>query len=117
MHLDAIGLAKDLWSDETARKALVAAIDDAPDCNAKDDEEQKAECIDEVVAALASEGPPIGPQAWKDTPGDAEQWLLLILGLLLTGSAAALGGPFWFDALGRLNSLRNAGPKPPKSES
>ena len=35
MHLDAVGLAKDLWSDETARAALVAAIDDAPDCNAE----------------------------------------------------------------------------------
>lgn len=116
MHLDAVGLAKDLWSDDTARTALVAAIDHAPDCTAEKDDEAEAECIDEVVAALASEGPPIGPQAWKATPDDAEHWLLLIFGLILTGSAAALGAPFWFDALGRLNSLRNTGPKPPRSE-
>ncbi len=116
MHLDAVGLAKDLWSDETARAALVAAIDDAPDCNAEDDDEKKAECIDDVVAALATDGPPIGPQAWGTTPTGGEQWMLLILGLLLSGSAAALGAPFWFDALGKLNSLRNTGPKPPKSE-
>lgn len=112
MHLDAVGLAKDLWSDETARTALVTALDEAPDCSAEKDADEKAACIDEVVAALAGAGPPIGPQAWKETPGDAEEWLSLLLGLLLTGSAAALGGPFWFDALGRLNSLRNAGPRP-----
>ena len=118
MHLDAVGLAKELWSDETSRVALVNAIDEAPDCNEKTDAEEKATCIDEVVAALSVGGPPIGPQAWLDDgPDDPEQLMLLILGLLLTGSAAALGAPFWFDALGRLNSLRNTGPKPPKQSS
>jgi hypothetical protein len=117
MHLDAVGLAKNLWSDDTARAALVAAIDEAPDCTSKKDAEAEAECIDEVVEALASEGPPIGPQAWQATPDDLEHWLLLVLGLVLTGSAAALGAPFWFDALGRLNSLRNTGPKPARSET
>jgi hypothetical protein len=140
MHLDAVGLAKDLWSDETSRAALIKAIDAAPECTAStdgasttdqassgetesdettgDDEATKrAECIDKVVATLSGEGPPIGPQAWGESPEGLDGWLLLILGLLLTGSAAALGAPFWFDALGKLNSLRNAGPKPPKSEA
>lgn len=39
-------------------------------------------------------------------------WLLKILGWLITGFAAGLGAPFWFELLGKLISLRSAGPKP-----
>ncbi len=37
---------------------------------------------------------------------------LKIVGLLMTGLMASLGGPFWFELLQKLNALRAAGPKP-----
>ena len=38
-------------------------------------------------------------------------WLIKLLGLLITVLALSLGAPFWFDALTKLGSLRQAGPK------
>src|SRR5664280_2692276 len=35
-----------------------------------------------------------------------------VLGWLLTAAAVSLGAPFWFDALGKLGSLRTAGRRP-----
>jgi hypothetical protein len=40
----------------------------------------------------------------------------LIVGWIITALAVSLGAPFWFSALQRLLSLRNAGPKPPRSD-
>jgi hypothetical protein len=114
MHLDAIGLAKHLWTDEPARAAIVEAAEGADQCLDLKTADERGTCIDDAVTDLAGSGPPIGPQAWGDAPDDG--WLFLLLGIGLTGAAASLGAPFWFDALGRLNSLRNSGPKPPKAE-
>ncbi|AGZ41925.1 hypothetical protein [Actinoplanes friuliensis] len=44
-------------------------------------------------------------------PG-ARDWLLKLLGLVLTAAAAALGAPFWFDLLNRLVNLRSTGKRP-----
>jgi len=43
-------------------------------------------------------------------------FLAKILGLLLTASMAALGGPFWFEILQKLNAIRGTGPKPTAAE-
>jgi hypothetical protein len=45
-------------------------------------------------------------------------WIFTLLpGWLLTALAGMLGAPFWFDLLGKLISIRNAGPKPPNSDA
>lgn len=36
-------------------------------------------------------------------------WLQAIFGWLMTGVAVAMGAPFWFDILGKLINVRNAG--------
>lgn len=59
---------------------------------------------------------------WKDLPkGDCSAllwgWLKKSLGLFLTIAAVSLGTPFWFDILGKLANLRNAGQKPNKSQT
>jgi hypothetical protein len=40
----------------------------------------------------------------------------LVVGWIITALAVSLGAPFWFSALQQLLSLRNAGPKPPRSD-
>jgi hypothetical protein len=39
-------------------------------------------------------------------------WVVKLAGWLLTALATMLGAPFWFDAIGRVVSLRGAGSKP-----
>ena len=52
---------------------------------------------------------------WKKlAKEDGGIWLFV--GWLITAAAVAFGSPFWFDALKRLLNLRNAGPKPPRSD-
>jgi hypothetical protein len=57
--------------------------------------------------------------AWVSWAGDslggtgADGVLLRLLGWLLTAAAVSFGAPFWFDALGKLGSLRTAG-RPPR---
>ncbi len=43
---------------------------------------------------------------------DGWGWLLKVLGVLISGAAAAQGAPFWFDMLKRLINLRGSGPAP-----
>jgi hypothetical protein len=40
-----------------------------------------------------------------------------IVGWLITAAAVSFGSPFWFAALQQLLKLRNAGPKPPRSDA
>jgi hypothetical protein len=39
-------------------------------------------------------------------------WLLKLVGLLLTAMATALGAPFWFDLVNRIINLRSSGTRP-----
>jgi hypothetical protein len=43
---------------------------------------------------------------------DGWGWLLKVLGVLISGAAAAQGAPFWFDMLKRLINIRGSGPAP-----
>ncbi|AFZ14406.1 hypothetical protein Cri9333_3583 [Crinalium epipsammum PCC 9333] len=38
--------------------------------------------------------------------------LRVVVGWLLSGLAIAMGAPFWFDLLGKVTNVRNAGPRP-----
>lgn len=48
-------------------------------------------------------------------PGNASEWWLKILGLIITIAAISQGAPFWFDLLNRFTNLRAVG-KPPVVE-
>ena len=43
-------------------------------------------------------------------PHGVVEWILNILGWLLTIGALTFGAPFWFDLLTKMNSLRATGP-------
>ncbi len=45
-------------------------------------------------------------------PSNPPDWILKILGLGITAFAVSLGAPFWFDVLGKVMSIRAAGPSP-----
>jgi len=50
-------------------------------------------------------------------PVDLNGWLAKVLGMLLTGAAAAQGAPFWFDILKKLVNVRGTGAKPEEQKA
>ena len=50
-------------------------------------------------------------------PVDLNGWLAKVLGMLLTGAAAAQGAPFWFDILKKLVNVRGTGAKPEEQQA
>lgn len=70
-----------------------------------------------IRAELDSYNLPLGWAAFKDDIKAPYYLLTKIIGIALTALAVSLGAPFWFDVLGKLVSLRAAGPKPNKHQA
>ena len=115
-----------LWTDPAARQAAVTAaqhyMDTHPNAAADDIRAQMKAAKEEM-----SQFPmPIG---WTDPDGKKSPWQVFhdritnlnlsdiwtLIGWLITGLAASLGAPFWFDTLKDLLGLRNTGPKPARA--
>ncbi len=111
VQVDAIAIGGSLYRDEPVRQAVVAQAVSAQGC--PDRPADAGQCVEQQRGVLAGLSLPIG---WDraNLPGrtDWGGWALKVLGWLITAAAASLGGPFWFDALGKLGSLRNSGPPP-----
>jgi hypothetical protein len=66
------------------------------------------------ITSLTGIGLPIG---WTYFPyvgfkdGTAKDWILWVLGILLTGGLAGLGGPFWYDAVRGISRAADAARK------
>lgn len=136
-NADTFTIAHTLWSDAALRTALAgsatALVSGATE-TCKQASDPKA-CLTEAVnvPALRSTvdagiGLPLGWSAADFTCKDASgkthtcsfptwAFLLRVLGWIVTGIAVSLGAPFWFDAIGKLVSLRAAGTKPKPSQS
>ena len=55
-------------------------------------------------------------KGFTNLPPDIISWLLKLLGVLMTGLAAAQGAPFWFDILGKLVNVRGTGANPAEKQ-
>jgi len=129
LNVDSVNIAQVLWRLPTERAAVAAAA--AKQAGSGSSASQDA---DEVVRSIPALKLPLGwtpPHLTRVSPAGAKtvvvstdpqhvplgvgSWLIKLLGLLLTVLALSLGAPFWFDALTKLGSLRQAGPKPAKS--
>jgi hypothetical protein len=131
-NLNAVQIARSLYTDQALRTSVVAQATDAAQCTGK----APAQCLQELrqqIEQVRGTGLPIG---WGTVPecappsscgflaangitdpdggvgGDLRLLLLLLLGWGLMVIALLPGARFWFDALGRLGSLRSTGPKP-----
>ncbi|HWL86960.1 MAG TPA: hypothetical protein VNO21_14220 [Polyangiaceae bacterium] len=120
-NVDSIHVAKSLWRDSTLRAALVAEVATAPPSPKAPDgvstATATAAATEEAKRVAAEITLPIG---WESAPkwSGWSSFLSTLAGLLLTAIALALGGPFWFDVLTRLASVRAAtgpGREPPPS--
>jgi hypothetical protein len=114
LNLSTVSVATQLWQDPVTRDAVVAASEKLLEDGAT------AEELDTVAKATEKINEVNIPGGWSQerrevwTNGDVASLTQLsdVAGWLLTGLLVMLGGPFWFDLLNRLVSLRGAGPKP-----
>lgn len=112
LQVDAIAVGTQLYTEGPLRQAVVAAATNNTLCEQNQSPQETRDCVTRELASLhTGAGLPIG---WDSvtTPTDPRGWLIKVFGWVLTAMAASLGAPFWFDALSRLGSLRNAGTKP-----
>jgi len=129
LNVDTINIAQVLWRLPTERAAVAAAA-----ARQAGSGNGAGENADEVVRKISALKLPLGwtpshittvSRAGAKTvvvstdpqhvPRSLGSWLIKLLGLLITVLALSLGAPFWFDALTKLGSLRQAGPKPARS--
>jgi hypothetical protein len=108
-NVNTITIAEYLYRNDAERQALVARAEAAARDSSFVTQEYAA-----ARAALDSLSLPVG---WNDTKIDAglvnspkDFWFFVIiplLGWLLTGMAATLGAPFWFDVLNKVMVIRS----------
>lgn len=141
LNVDSIALARTLWTDSSVRSAMVAAAQQY----AKEPLPTGGDAKERVKAAnceLARLPLPIGwtrPASnaadpckdgamqpivgFKDALKVVQErlttgsWFWMLIGWLVTAAAVSFGAPFWFDALKNLLNVRNAGPKPERTDA
>lgn len=134
VNIDTVSLVSTLYRDKELRDQLVVTADEyvkktTPELVAtcpklpKDELAKKPEC-DAVLAlghAIHDRSGKLGklPFGWANGfDASSINWSRL-LGWLLTGFAASLGAPFWFDLLNRISNVRRviARPEPKAPDS
>ena len=144
LNVDSISLARTLWTDPAVRSAMVGAAQQYVDRNGQATAADAQQKLQDARCALEKLPLPIGwtlqtPKKMDPPPACAavalqitdfrdvmqavkerlssNAWIWMIVGWVLTALAVSFGAPFWFDALKNLLNVRNAGPKPPRSEA
>ena len=144
LNVDSISLARTLWTDPAVRSAMVGAAQQYVDRNGQATAADAQQKLQDARCALEKLPLPIGwtlqtPKKMDPPPAceavalqitdfqdvmqavkerlSSNAWIWMIIGWILTALAVSFGAPFWFDALKNLLNVRNAGPKPPRSEA
>jgi len=99
LNVDTTAIVNTLWKDPVIREAIVAQANNLTAADITTGTETIS------TEALAKLPVPIG---WTDQniPADAGGWGTKILGILISGVAAAQGAPYWFDLMRKLLSRK-----------
>jgi hypothetical protein len=130
INVDTVQVGHALYVDAPLQQAVVATANAGALCQDVTDPKARTTCATTELETLRAAGLPVGysagcdPAAWtwgpcwrwsdQDTPSGWD-FPRKLLGWLVTAFAVSFGAPFWFEALSRLGSLRNAGTKPSSS--
>lgn len=140
-NADTIQMAKNLSSDPEARANMVkmaenyyASMNEIKETDSTKSQETLSvsfgsmsdSLLNNEIKQLIQQDIPnassIMGMGW-DFPEESKVWYFItsipthILGWLITTFAIALGAPFWFDMLGKVTNIRNAGRKPDEKTS
>jgi len=80
------------------------------------DMKKAGEEAEDAVHDLAALSLPVFWAEAQNRPDSGEEWLIAVIGWLISILAISLGAPFWFDTLNKLSNLRMAGRKPEPEE-
>lgn len=117
-NVDSINIASSLYRNGPVRAAVAAAAEKAPDLRTAQEVIRQASDLSlplgwvrrstiDAATAAGSANP------GRELPPRSQDLALKLLGLAITVGALLFGSTFWFDLLGNVANLRNAGPKPP----
>lgn len=127
LNADTITLATALARNSALRSAVVAAaeqrlaasdVQKPPDGGGNTDADAReaaaAQAVVQAHSAVNELGLPIGWKGWtasgddpRRAPGTFMDWMLKVVGVLLTGFAVSQGAPFWFDVLNKVIVVRS----------
>ena len=113
-NVDTIAISRFLSSNSEASAAFATAAVDIIEASGGDLGKLTEDQRNTLVSLESEYKLPLG---WEgNMPASPYDWVLRVLGILLTGFAVSLGAPFWFDILSRIGELRRqekaAGPTP-----
>jgi hypothetical protein len=117
-NIDTLSVSRSLYTDSGVRAAVLAAASSDELCRpVAGGQPTPSDCVPDKIEDLEQLQLPVGwtDSRWQQTTSSVSAFSLKLIGLLLTAAAAALGAPFWFDALNRIGSLRNVGRRPSES--
>jgi hypothetical protein len=128
-NINSITLARSLYTNQDTRQALVNEADALTSCPP----DQTARCEAQASTAVNQLGETSLPLFWQTsnpacTTSNAQcsrlervgldsagAWVITIVGWAITIVALGMGGPFWFNVLNKIASLRATGDPPPKT--
>jgi len=103
LNADTGAIMTTLWRDPAIRQAVAAQAGQLQQSDTQSTESPSVEEIAKNVEKLNLLSLPIGWSA-KNMPKDGPAWAAKIIGILLSGMAAAQGAPYWFDLMRKLLS-------------
>lgn len=141
INVDSIEIAQQLWVEPTMRQAIVAQAQ-KPDTEIDVTSPEKLKnyydnltipigwttvVADTNMACGWLPGQDTYPAVWVDGEcrvltnlpkmNDGWGWIVKLIGIFISGTAAAQGAPFWFDMLKNLINLRGSGSVPEKKDA
>jgi len=103
LNVDTAAIMTALWKDPAIRQAVVTQASQVQESDLQAGKTPNYEEIAANVEKLSALSLPIG---WnqENIPADSRGWLSKIIGIALSGMAAAQGAPYWFDLMRKLLS-------------
>jgi hypothetical protein len=112
LNVDTGAIVTTLWKDPVVRQTLVTQANQIQESQVQSGITPSAEEIAKNVEKLNVLALPIGWSA-KNIPTGASGWTAKIIGILLSGMAAAQGAPYWFDIMRKLVTRNPPVPQQP----
>ena len=100
LNADSIAILNKLWREPMLREALVLQASNM-ELPAVGEQQSPVEAIPEYITQLNALSLPFG-WAEENRPTTTSGWWQKVLGILLSGVAAAQGAPFWFDLMRKI---------------